>query len=56
MCVVSYLDNYVVGQSYARKLLSVVVYNHYKQIYNNLPQSGGQQAGTERQICLNPQG
>lgn len=25
------------GQEYAKKVLSVAVYNHYKRIYNNLP-------------------
>ncbi|XP_026775136.3 ATP-dependent Clp protease ATP-binding subunit clpX-like, mitochondrial [Pangasianodon hypophthalmus] len=53
--IYAYLDNYVVGQSYAKKVLSVAVYNHYKRIYNNLPASGGQQAGTEKQISLTPQ-
>lgn len=27
-----YLDQYVVGQDYAKKVLSVAVYNHYKQL------------------------
>jgi len=30
----SYLDEYVVGQDYAKKVLSVAVYNHYKRILN----------------------
>lgn len=29
-----YLDQYVVGQEYAKKTLSVAVYNHYKRIIN----------------------
>lgn len=28
----SYLDDYVIGQSYAKKILSVAVHNHYKRI------------------------
>ena len=28
------LDEYVVGQEYAKKVLSVAVYNHYKRIFN----------------------
>ena len=32
------LDEYVVGQDYAKKVLSVAVYNHYKRIKNNLYQ------------------
>ncbi|HOX18722.1 MAG TPA: ATP-dependent Clp protease ATP-binding subunit ClpX [Spirochaetales bacterium] len=30
----AYLDQYVVGQDYAKKALSVAVYNHYKRIAN----------------------
>lgn len=30
------LDEYVIGQSYAKKVLSVACYNHYKRIQNNL--------------------
>ena len=30
--IVSFLDNYVVGQGFAKKALSVAVYNHYKRI------------------------
>jgi ATP-dependent Clp protease ATP-binding subunit ClpX len=29
-----YLDNYVIGQDYAKKVISVAVYNHYKRINN----------------------
>jgi ATP-dependent Clp protease ATP-binding subunit ClpX len=29
-----YLDNYVIGQEKAKKILSVAVYNHYKRIIN----------------------
>ena len=28
----SFLDEYVIGQEYAKKVLSVAVYNHYKRI------------------------
>lgn len=28
----SYLDEYIIGQDYAKKVLSVAVYNHYKQL------------------------
>lgn len=30
-----YLDEYVVGQDHAKKVLSVAVYNHYKRIFSN---------------------
>ncbi len=32
----AYLDQYVIGQDRAKKLLSVAVYNHYKRLANNL--------------------
>ena len=32
----AYLDQYVIGQDRAKKLLSVAVYNHYKRINHNL--------------------
>lgn len=33
-----YLDQYVIGQDRAKKVLSVAVYNHYKRISHNLDQ------------------
>nr|CAH7722391.1 unnamed protein product [Callosobruchus chinensis] len=36
--IYDYLNKHVVGQEYAKKVLSVAVYNHYKRIYNNMPQ------------------
>lgn len=35
--IFEYLNKHVVGQEYAKKVLSVAVYNHYKRIYNNIP-------------------
>lgn len=34
----SYLDQYVIGQNKAKKVVSVAVYNHYQRIKNNLDQ------------------
>ncbi|XP_037292378.1 ATP-dependent Clp protease ATP-binding subunit clpX-like, mitochondrial isoform X4 [Manduca sexta] len=34
--IFEYLNKHVVGQEYAKKVLSVAVYNHYKRIYNNV--------------------
>lgn len=31
----AYLDRYVIGQDYAKKVLSVAVYNHYKRVLAN---------------------
>ncbi len=33
--IVSYLDQYVIGQERAKKVLSVAVYNHYKRVFGN---------------------
>ncbi|CAM9796229.1 unnamed protein product [Lampetra fluviatilis] len=40
--IYDFLDKFVVGQSYAKKVLAVAVYNHYKRIYNNIPAPGRQ--------------
>ncbi len=34
-----YLDEYVIGQDYAKKILSVAVYNHYKRMTSNAKQN-----------------
>ena len=34
-----YFNRHVVGQHFAKKILSVAVYNHYKRLKNNLPSS-----------------
>ena len=36
--IYEYLSKYVVGQEFAKKVLSVAVYNHYKRLTVNLPQ------------------
>ena len=35
----AYLDQYVIGQDRAKKVLSVAVYNHYKRVSHNLDQT-----------------
>ncbi|CAG05535.1 unnamed protein product, partial [Tetraodon nigroviridis] len=52
--IYAYLDKYVVGQSYAKKVLAVAVYNHYKRIYNNIPAGSQQQVEVEKQPTLTP--
>lgn len=52
--IYAYLDKYVVGQSYAKKVLAVAVYNHYKRIYNNIPATSRQQVEVEKQPSLTP--
>ncbi|XP_048514327.1 ATP-dependent Clp protease ATP-binding subunit clpX-like, mitochondrial isoform X2 [Athalia rosae] len=46
--IFEYLNKHVVGQEYAKKVLSVAVYNHYKRIHNNLPMQ------TATQVSTNP--
>ncbi|XP_068169920.1 ATP-dependent Clp protease ATP-binding subunit clpX-like, mitochondrial isoform X1 [Antennarius striatus] len=52
--IYAYLDKYVVGQSHAKKVLAVAVYNHYKRIYNNIPAGSRQQVEVEKQPSLTP--
>ncbi|QJC28627.1 ATP-dependent Clp protease ATP-binding subunit ClpX [Enterobacteriaceae endosymbiont of Plateumaris consimilis] len=33
--IFNYLNNYVINQTIAKKILSVAVYNHYKRLYSN---------------------
>ena len=47
-----YLDQYVIGQDRAKKLLAVAVYNHYKRINNNLASSGGDDLELEKSNIL----
>ena len=46
----SFLDDYVVGQDRAKKILAVAVYNHYKRIYSRKParQRPGMQAARQQ--------
>ena len=47
----AFLDDYVIGQDMAKKVLSVAVYNHYKRIYQKKPaqrpRPGIKQQGSE---------
>jgi ATP-dependent Clp protease ATP-binding subunit ClpX len=47
----SFLDDYVVGQDRAKKVLSVAVYNHYKRVYSKKaprpPRPGQSRTGAE---------
>src|SRR4051812_1456 len=50
MEIKSFLDDYVVGQDRAKKILAVAVYNHYKRIYSKKParQRPGMQAARQQ--------
>lgn len=47
--IMDYLNQHVVGQELAKKVLSVAVYNHYKRIYHNIPTPTQSQQQTEPQ-------
>jgi len=55
-----FLDNYVIGQDQAKKVLSVAVYNHYKRIQSNLTNSKDNNNDVELQksniLLLGPTG
>lgn len=60
--IFEYLNKYVIGQGFAKKVLSVAVYNHYKRLSVNLPQSQQASAPAEvkpvpvqRQFAASPQ-
>ncbi|XP_023288778.1 ATP-dependent Clp protease ATP-binding subunit clpX-like, mitochondrial isoform X2 [Orussus abietinus] len=44
--IFEYLNKHVIGQEYAKKVLSVAVYNHYKRIHNNMPVQSSVQANS----------
>ena len=44
----AYLDRYVIGQSAAKRTLSVAVYNHYKRVNMELHESAGQLDGKKQ--------
>ncbi|CAO2634582.1 ATP-dependent Clp protease ATP-binding subunit clpX-like, mitochondrial, partial [Lemmus lemmus] len=54
--IYNYLDKYVVGQSFAKKVLSVAVYNHYKRIYNNIPANDDIKLEKSNILLLGPTG
>ncbi len=50
------LDDYVIGQEQAKKVLSVAVYNHYKRIYNSDELDGGVELQKSNVLMLGPTG
>jgi len=44
----TFLDDYVVGQDRAKKVLAVAVYNHYKRVYARKPSRGQQRPVASR--------
>lgn len=55
----AHLNDYVIGQDYAKKVLSVAVYNHYKRLRNALSgnkESNGVELGKSNILLIGPTG
>ncbi|MCQ1059414.1 ATP-dependent protease ATP-binding subunit ClpX [Photobacterium sp. DNB23_23_1] len=50
------LDEYVIGQSHAKKVLAVAVYNHYKRLRNGDTNSDGVELGKSNILLIGPTG
>ncbi|MFC3023432.1 ATP-dependent protease ATP-binding subunit ClpX [Vibrio zhugei] len=50
------LDDYVIGQDQAKKVLSVAVYNHYKRLRNGDTTSDGVELGKSNILLIGPTG
>jgi ATP-dependent Clp protease ATP-binding subunit ClpX len=51
-----FLDDYVVGQEHAKKILSVAVYNHYKRVRAGTPHDGDIELAKSNILLLGPTG
>ncbi len=47
-----YLDQHIIGQDDAKKVLSVAVYNHYKRIAHNISQGAGNEVEIQKSNIL----
>lgn len=52
----SHLDDYVIGQDQAKKVLSVAVYNHYKRLRNGDTNADGVELGKSNILLIGPTG
>lgn len=52
--IAAFLDEYVVGQPHAKKVLSVAVYNHYKRLYHKTEE--GIELGKSNILLIGPTG
>lgn len=50
------LNEYIIGQEYAKKVLSVAVYNHYKRIHNNLEDTSDVDLEKSNILLIGPTG
>ncbi len=54
--ITDYLDQYVIGQDRAKRLLSVAVYNHYKRINHNLEEADDVEIEKSNILMVGPTG
>ena len=54
--IFEFLNDYVVGQEYAKKILSVAVYNHYKRVQAGAPTDDGVELAKSNILLLGPTG
>ena len=52
----AHLDEYVIGQDYAKKALSVAVYNHYKRLQSHVSNDDGVEITKSNIVLLGPTG
>ncbi len=50
------LDEYVVGQEFAKKVISVAVYNHYKRVLTDDMEDDGVEIGKSNMLMVGPTG
>ncbi|MDA8380574.1 MAG: ATP-dependent Clp protease ATP-binding subunit ClpX [Actinomycetota bacterium] len=54
--IFEFLNDYVVGQDHAKKILSVAVYNHYKRVQAGVPHEGEVELAKSNILLLGPTG
>ncbi|WP_042142262.1 MULTISPECIES: ATP-dependent protease ATP-binding subunit ClpX [unclassified Pseudoalteromonas] len=52
----AHLDDYVIGQEHAKKVLSVAVYNHYKRLKNQSTTTSSVELGKSNILLIGPTG
>jgi len=52
----NFLDDYVIGQNKAKKVISVAVYNHYKRLFTNQKKSGEVELQKSNILLIGPTG
>lgn len=50
------LDEYVIGQEHAKKVISVAVYNHYKRVFSDCNENDGVEIEKSNMLMIGPTG